>query len=69
MSMDTVQERDLWGPHRGIQVKIVELHGVMGGAEWKVEREPFWMEVSPLMAIQARAGYDAFCAKTKGTRR
>jgi hypothetical protein len=44
------------GPHRGIQIKLIETHGVMGGAQWKIEREPFWMELSPLMAVQARAG-------------
>lgn len=65
MDIETVQERDFMGPHRGIQIKLIELHGTMGGAQWKIEREPFWMEVSPLMAVQARANYDAFCSKTK----
>lgn len=64
VEIETIQERDLMGPHRGIRVRLVELHGTMGGAQWKIERAPFWMEVSPLHAAQVRAGYRAFCAKT-----
>ena len=63
--METIKERDLMGPHRGVQIKLVELHGVMGGAQWQIEREPFWMEVSPLRVAQAKAGYEAFVAKTQ----
>lgn len=61
--MEVIKERDLMGPHRGIQIKLIETHGVMGGPTWQIEREPFWMEVSPLHAAQVRASYDAFCAK------
>lgn len=64
MEIETIQERDLMGPHRGIQIKLIELHGVMGGAQWQIEREPFWMEVSPLHVAQVRASHRAFRAKT-----
>lgn len=57
---ETIHERDLMGPHRGIQIKLTEIHGTMGGTQWKIEREPFWMEVSPLKAAQAKASYEAF---------
>lgn len=57
--METLKERDLIGPHRGIQIKLTELHGVMGGAQWKIEREPFWMEISPLLIAQIRAANEA----------
>ena len=62
--VETIQERDLMGPHRGIQIRLTELHGTMDGAQWKIEREPFWMEVSPLHVAQVKASYEAFCAKT-----
>lgn len=61
--IETIKERDLWGPHRGVQIKLTELHGTVGGAQWKIEREPFWQELSPLYMAQARASYRAFCAK------
>jgi len=62
--MQIIKGRDLTGPHRGVQIRLIELHGTMGGAQWKIEREPFWMEVSPLHVAQAKANYDAFCSKT-----
>jgi hypothetical protein len=61
--MQTIRERDLMGPHRGILVKLIELHGTMGGTQWQIEREPFWMEVSPLHVAQVRATHDAFLSK------
>ena len=62
--METIKERDLMGPHRGVQIRLTEIHGTMGGAQWKIERDPFWMEVSPLHVAQVKAGYEAFVAKT-----
>jgi hypothetical protein len=58
--METIRERDLMGPHRGVLMNVTELHGVVGGAQWKIEREPFWMEVTPLMAVQVRAQLTKF---------
>lgn len=49
----------MMGPHRGIQIKVIETHGIAGGFTYTIEREPFWMEITPqhieqLKVVRAR---------------
>lgn len=50
-----LQARDLMGPHRGMRIQLIELHGIVGGYEYKIVNEPFWMEVRPEKMVIARA--------------